>query len=85
VCQCHSPQSPAPDLEQHKTQIEPGKPDQYCTAMAGLVNTSPIVVSAYPTAWRIEVVDDDIHRGHEYVRSEHNVTRRTETLADAAY
>ena len=31
---------------------------------------SPLVVSAYPVAWRIEVVDEDIHRGFEYVRSE---------------
>jgi len=48
--------------------------------MAGLANGSPLSVSAYPTAWRVEVVDDDVHRGFEYVRSEHNVIRRTDSL-----
>jgi len=38
--------------------------------MAGLENNRPLSVSAYPVAWRIEIVDDDIHRGFEYVRSE---------------
>ena len=31
-------------------------------------------VSTYAVTWRIEVVDDDIHRGYEYVRSEHHAT-----------
>lgn len=47
--------------------------------MAGLANGSPLSTSAYPGAWRIEVVDDDVHRGFEYVRSEHNVGRPAET------
>ena len=38
--------------------------------MAGLENGRLLSVSAYPVAWRIEIVDDDIHRGFEYVRSE---------------
>lgn len=37
--------------------------------MAGLEGGSPLSVSAYPVGWRIEVVNDDIHRGFEYVRS----------------
>ena len=37
--------------------------------MAGFENGSPLSVSAYPVAWWIEVVNDDIHRGFEYVRS----------------
>jgi hypothetical protein len=56
-------------------QVESGKPEQFCTAMAGQANDSPLSVSAYPAAWRIEIVNDDIHRGFEYVRSEHNTTR----------
>ena len=53
--------------------------------MIGLTNNSPLSVSAYPTIWRIEMVNDDIHRGWEYVRSEHAFARRTGTFADAAY
>ena len=26
-------------------------------------------VSPYPVAWRVEVVDDEKHRGFEYIRS----------------
>ena len=29
---------------------------------------TPITVSVYPVAWRVEVVNDDKHRGFEYVR-----------------
>ena len=47
--------------------------------MAGFENGSALSVSAYPVAWRIEVVNDDIHRGFEYVRLEHDVTRPPET------
>ena len=36
--------------------------------MAGVENSRPLSVSPYPVAWRIEVVNDDIHRGFEYVR-----------------
>ena len=46
-------------------------------ATAGLENGSPLSVSAYPVAWRVEVVNDDIHRGFEYVRSEHHFVRPT--------
>jgi len=42
--------------------------------MAGVDNGRPLSVSAYPVAWRIEIVNDNIHRGFEYVRSEHEVT-----------
>ena len=47
--------------------------------MAGLGNGSPISVTGYPAAWRVEVVDDDLHLGFEYVRSERDVTRPTGT------
>ena len=43
--------------------------------MVGLENRSPLSVSAYPVAWRIEVVNDAVHRGFEYVRLEHCATR----------
>ena len=37
---------------------------------------SPLSVAAYPTAWRVEVVNDDPqHHGFEYVRWELEVTR----------
>jgi len=47
--------------------VEPGKPDQFCTLIEGVTN-SPLEVAAYPVAWRVEVVNDDKHRGFEYVR-----------------
>jgi len=42
--------------------------------MAGLANGCPLSVSAYPVAWRIETVNDGVHRGFDYVRSEDQVT-----------
>ena len=36
--------------------------------MEGLSNGTPLFVAAYPVAWRIEVVNDDRHRGFEYAR-----------------
>jgi len=45
--------------------------------MTGLVNGSQLSVSAYPVAWRVEVVDEDIHRGFEYVRSEQHPNHPT--------
>ena len=47
--------------------------------MVGLANGCPLSTSAYPVAWRIEVVNDDVHRGFEYVRSEHNIACLTGT------
>jgi len=41
--------------------------------MAGLENDRPLSVSTYPVAWRIEIVNEEIHRGLEYVRSEHKI------------
>ena len=42
--------------------------------MAGLENGALLSVSTYAVTWRIEVVDNDIHRGYEYVRSEPDAT-----------
>ena len=50
--------------------------------MVGLENTCPLSVSAYPVGWRIEVVTDNIYRGHEFVRSEHPVTYPTGMLTN---
>jgi len=36
--------------------------------MEGINDGTPIHVSAYPAAWRIEVVTEGVHRGFEYVR-----------------
>ncbi|KAF9649750.1 hypothetical protein BDM02DRAFT_3113175, partial [Thelephora ganbajun] len=46
---------------------EPRKPEQFCTPPEKL-GESPLMVTAYPVAWRVEVVDDAKHRGFEYVR-----------------
>ena len=56
-------------------QVEPGKPEQFCS-MVKKLGEGPLAVSAYPVAWRIEVVDEGIHRGFEYVRSELHVILR---------
>ena len=56
--------------EQPQTQVEPGKPEQFCTALEGIENHKTLRVSAYPAAWRVKIVDDDNHRGFEYVRSD---------------
>ena len=58
-------------------QVEPGKPEQFCTPMVGLTNGCAISVSAYPGAWKIEVVDDETHRGFEYVWLEHHIPHLT--------
>ena len=53
--------------------------------MAGLDNDRPLSVSAYPVAWRVEIVNDAIHRGFEYVRLEYVVTSSLrERLTDSA-
>jgi len=49
-------------------RVEPEKPEQFCAPMVGLQDGCAISVSAYPAAWRVEIVNDDIHRGFEYVR-----------------
>ena len=36
--------------------------------MAGLEDRAPVSVSAYPVAWRVDVINDDIRRGFECVR-----------------
>jgi len=57
-------------------RVEPGKPKQFCTPMEGLSNGTPLYVAEYPVAWRVEVVNDDKHRGFEYVRIFWGTTKR---------
>ena len=38
---------------------------------------SGISVAAFPVAWRVEIVNDDKHRGFEYVRLELHFTQPT--------
>ena len=47
--------------------------------MEGLNHADVLFVTSYPVAWRVEIVDDEIHRGYEYVRSELGVTRNMGT------
>jgi len=49
-------------------RFEPGKPDQFCTPLKGFQDMTTLRVGAYPVAWRVEIVNDDNHRGFEYVR-----------------
>jgi hypothetical protein len=37
--------------------------------MDGLSDGTPLIVTAYPAAWRIEAVKDKEYSGYEYVRS----------------
>jgi hypothetical protein len=62
--------------EDHQTWVEPRKPEQFCTPREKL-GDSPVSVTAYryPAVLRVEVVDDDKHRGFEYVRLGLGVTR----------
>ena len=51
--------------------------------MGGITGDTPITVAIYPLAWRIEVVNDNIHRGFEYVRSGQTVLDAAKRLTDA--
>ena len=51
-------------------QVKPGKPDQFCTLVVDGTIYPPITVSAYPTTWRVEIVDDPKHRDFGYIRQE---------------
>jgi len=62
-------------------RVEPGKPDQFCNPMEGINDGTQLYVAAYPIAWRIEVVDDDEHRGFEYIRVYWGTTKRAWDLA----
>jgi hypothetical protein len=57
-----------PPIDQRGFQVEPGKPDQFCTPMNGVNGGPPLYVDTYPVAWRVGILDDVKHRGYEYVR-----------------
>ena len=45
--------------------------------MEGLNGGDKLFVTAYPVAWRIETIDDGVHREFEYVRYGLDFTRHT--------
>ncbi|KAF9648157.1 hypothetical protein BDM02DRAFT_2342502 [Thelephora ganbajun] len=60
---------PAKDLgEGRGLRVDRGKPGQFCIPLNGVQNCATLRVAAYPVAWRVEIVNDDRHRGFEYVR-----------------
>ena len=71
--------------EQRETQVEPGKPEQFCTPMDGTENGRLISVAAYPVAWRVETSNDERHRGFEYIRSDRVFLNALEQLTDASF
>jgi len=64
---CGLTQSLSSHVNRCEAQVEPGGPDQFCTLMDELKN-STLSVAPYPVAWRVEIVDDAKHRGFGYVR-----------------
>ena len=50
-------------------------PEQFCTPMEGISNGTPLYANAYPVAWRVVIVDNELYRGFEYVRSVLDATR----------
>jgi len=45
--------------------------------MGGPLKGSPLSVTAFPVAWRVEIANDDEHRGFEFIRSELHIIRHT--------
>ena len=56
--------------DQRENQFEPGKPEQFCVPLHGLGDGAypSLGVTPYPMAWRLAIVQDEEHRGFEYVR-----------------
>ena len=48
----------------------------------GKLGDCDLTVAPYPVPWRVEVVDDDKHRGFEYVRSALGINRCHGVSAD---
>jgi len=66
-------------------RLEQGKPDQFCTVLGGSKDQHgrvSVCVSTFPTAWRVEVVQDKRYKGCEYVRFFWGTTNLTWDLAD---
>jgi len=51
-------------------KVDPGKPDQFCNALGGLFFGfgSAVSATAFPAAWRVEIVNDIQYQGFGYVR-----------------
>lgn len=67
----HSSPPSLRDLLDAGSQVEPGKPEQFCVLLRGVKDKTKfpsLGVTPYPMAWRLVVVDDEEHRGFEYVR-----------------
>ena len=49
-------------------QLEPGVPEQFCIMLSGLGDEINVSVAPFSVAWRVEIVNEERHRGSEYVR-----------------
>ena len=43
-------------------------PEQFCIMLTGLGDDCIVSVAPFSVAWRVETVNDERHRGCEYVR-----------------
>ena len=66
-------------------QFAPGEPEQFCTPLDGTQDLAVLHVCAYPVAWRVEIVDDGIHRGFGYVRSDQMYADALERPFDTSF
>jgi len=58
-------------------RVDPGNPGRFCSLTQGLNDGTPVPVTPYPVAWRIERAEDAIYDGFEYVRFHLGSTKRT--------
>jgi len=65
-------------------KVEPGEPDQFCTLPTEGLTDYSLTVTPYPVAWRVELVNDDKHRGFEYVRFYWGLTNWTWNLENGS-
>ncbi|KAF9649757.1 hypothetical protein BDM02DRAFT_3260142 [Thelephora ganbajun] len=65
-------------------RVEPGKPEQFCVPLHGLGDGAhpSLGVTPYPMAWRLAIVEDEEHRGFEYIRLYWETTNRVWDLKD---
>jgi len=58
------------------------QPDRFCNPMNGVNDGTLLFVTNYPAAWRIEMANNEIYRGLEYVRFYWGPTKKTWDLAN---
>lgn len=75
----------AATCKRRESQVDPGNPEQFCTPLNGLNDGTTLCVGAYPVAWRVEIVDEDEHRGFEYVRLAQTSLDGLERLIDTSF